>query len=120
MCVPLPPFPLFFFFFAPQLEFAVDEYYYGANNTIQHAGVQYIYDSVVKSLLTNPSRKFTAVEQAFFQRWWQQQGAEVRNQVRKLVANGQLTFANGGWTQHDEANPSYVSMVDQTTLGHRL
>jgi len=25
------------------------------------------------SLLANPNRQFTAVEQAFFQRWWQEQ-----------------------------------------------
>jgi hypothetical protein len=36
----------------------VDEYYYGANNTIQHAGVQYILDSVIAALLQNPERKY--------------------------------------------------------------
>ena len=45
-------------------------YYSGANNTIQHAGVRYILDSVITSLSLDPSRKFTYVEQAFFQRWW--------------------------------------------------
>ena len=35
----------------------------GANNTIQHAGVQYILDSVVTSLQANPDRKFIYVEQ---------------------------------------------------------
>ena len=48
----------------------VDQYYYGANNTIQHAGVQYILDTVVAQCLMNPDRKFTYVEQAFFQRWY--------------------------------------------------
>jgi hypothetical protein len=36
----------------------VDEYYYGANNSIQHAGVQYIIDSVIAALLQNPERKY--------------------------------------------------------------
>ena len=36
----------------------MDEYYYGANNTIQHAGVQYILDSVIAALLQNPERKY--------------------------------------------------------------
>lgn len=36
----------------------VDEYYYGANNSIQHAGVQYILDSVIAALLQNPERKY--------------------------------------------------------------
>jgi hypothetical protein len=36
-----------------------------------------------------------------------------------------LTFASsthlpGGWSMHDEANPGFADMIDQTTLGHRL
>lgn len=46
----------------------MDQYYYGGRNNIQHAGVQYILDSVVASLAANPDRKFIYVEQAFFQR----------------------------------------------------
>lgn len=34
----------------------------GANNTIQHAGVQYILDSVTTWLAGNPDRKFIYVE----------------------------------------------------------
>ena len=26
----------------------------------------------------------------------------------------------GGWSMHDEANPGFADMIDQTTLGHRL
>lgn len=51
----------------------VDQYFYGANNTIQNAGVQYILDSVVVALQDNPDRKFIYVEMAFFSRWWEQQ-----------------------------------------------
>jgi hypothetical protein len=35
----------------------VDQYYYGANNSIQLAGVQYILDSVVPELMANPARE---------------------------------------------------------------
>ena len=48
----------------------VDQCYTGSNNTIQHAAVQYILDSVVNSLLLHPARRFTWAEQAFFQRWY--------------------------------------------------
>ena len=41
----------------------MDQYFYGANNSIQSAGVQYILDSVVEELVKNPDRKFTYVEQ---------------------------------------------------------
>ncbi len=134
------------------------QYFMGANNSIQHAGVQYILDSVLLALEANPDRKFTygtaaqrghaaclvvgvvslfpttthcshalnracpwyepAVEQAFFQRWWNEQSPANQASVKALVAAGQLEFVNGGWCMHDEAATHYVDMVDQTTLGH--
>ena len=42
-------------------------YYYGNRNDIQRAGVQNILNSVMKELAWNPDRKFSYVEQAFFQ-----------------------------------------------------
>ena len=48
----------------------IDEYYVGLNNSIQNAGVQYILDSVINSLLENKDRKFIYVEIAYFQRWF--------------------------------------------------
>uniref|UniRef100_A0A3P9DHE4 Lysosomal alpha-mannosidase n=1 Tax=Maylandia zebra TaxID=106582 RepID=A0A3P9DHE4_9CICH len=36
----------------------VDQYFYGDRNDIQHAGVQYILDSVVDQLWKNPDRRF--------------------------------------------------------------
>lgn len=44
----------------------------------------------------------------------------MREQVKKLVKSGQLGFVNGGWVMHDEASAHYMSMIDQTTLGHRF
>lgn len=35
----------------------VDQYYYGAKNDIQRAGVQYILGTVMDSLARNPSRR---------------------------------------------------------------
>ena len=99
----------------------VDQYYFGSNNSnIYFAGVQYILDSVVSQLLQNPDRKFTYVEQAFFARWWDEQDAAMKANVRRLVKDGQLQFVNGGWCMHDEAGPFYLDMIDQTTLGHRF
>mmetsp|Transcript_3417 Transcript_3417/g.9779 ORF Transcript_3417/g.9779 Transcript_3417/m.9779 type:complete len:702 (-) Transcript_3417:135-2240(-) len=98
----------------------VDQYYYGANNSIQHAGVQYIFDTVIEQCSMNPDRKFTIVEQAFFQRWWNEQSAHVKALTHKLVANGQIVFINGGWSMHDEACTHYISMIENTALGHRF
>jgi hypothetical protein len=74
----------------------VDQYYLGSNNTIQHAGVQYVLDSAILELQKDPNRRFTYVEMAFFARWFYDQTAETQDVVRELVANGQLDFVNGG------------------------
>ena len=96
----------------------VEQYYYGQNNTIQNACVSCILDSVIQELQSNPTRKFTYVEMAFFSMWWDEQSLETKQLVRKLVTNSQLSFVNGGWCMHDEATTHYMGMIDQTTLGH--
>ncbi|KAK7930611.1 hypothetical protein WMY93_007006 [Mugilogobius chulae] len=98
----------------------VDQYFYGDRNDIQHAGVQYILDSVVDQLLKNPQRRFIYVETAFFYRWWKRQDEDMRNNVRTLVNQGRLEFVNGGWCMSDEAATHYSSVIDQMTLGLRF
>ncbi|XP_028398027.1 lysosomal alpha-mannosidase-like [Dendronephthya gigantea] len=95
----------------------VDEYYYGANNSIQIAGVQYILDSVIPALEANPLRRFIYVEMAFFKRWWVQQTPAMQERVKALVNNGQLEFINGGWCMNDEATTHYNAIIDQMTHG---
>ncbi|XP_021238665.1 lysosomal alpha-mannosidase-like, partial [Numida meleagris] len=68
----------------------VDQYYYGVHNEMQHAGVQYILDSVVAQLVANPARRFVYAEVAFLARWWRQQDEETRSTVRRLVEEGRL------------------------------
>ncbi|KAK9842267.1 hypothetical protein WJX81_003590 [Elliptochloris bilobata] len=98
----------------------VDQYYYGSNQNIQLAGVQYILDTAVAALAANPDRKFIYAEMAFFTRWWAEQTDRTQQLVKRLVADGQLDFVNGGWVQHDEAAAHYVAMIDQTTRGHQF
>lgn len=98
----------------------VDQYFYGANQSIQRAGVQYILDSVVQSLQHDPKKRFIYVETAFFSRWWNEQHDSVRHAVKKLVCNGQLEFIGGGWSMNDEAAAHYNSIIDQMTLGLRI
>ncbi|KAB7498673.1 hypothetical protein Anas_06480 [Armadillidium nasatum] len=95
----------------------VDEYYYGSQKYITTVGVQYILDSVVPFLLKDPNKKFIYVESAFFFRWWDEQGDRMKNNVKKLVENGQLEFINGGWCMNDEASTHYNSIIDQMTVG---
>ncbi|KAK2817431.1 hypothetical protein Q5P01_025622 [Channa striata] len=98
----------------------VDQYFYGDRNDIQHAGVQYILDSVVDQLLKNPDRRFIYVETAFFYRWWKQQSSSVQQTVKQLVNEGRLEFVNGGWCMSDEATTHYSAVIDQMTLGLRF
>lgn len=98
----------------------VDEYFYGANKSIQDAAVQYILDTVITELQKNPNRTFIYVEMAFFKRWWDQQDDDVRKIVKSLVAKKQLEFINGGWCMNDEAATHYNAIIDQMTLGLRF
>ena len=43
----------------------------------------------------------------------------MQTAVKGLVASGQLVFINGGWSMHDEANPTYIDMLANTQVGHR-
>ncbi|CAF4192880.1 unnamed protein product, partial [Rotaria sordida] len=95
----------------------VDQYYYGARNYIQHAGVQYILDSVMLALDENPDRRFIYVEMGFFWRWWNQQTDAMRDKVKQFVYDGRLEFISGGWCMNDEASTHYNSIIDQHSLG---
>ena len=98
----------------------IDEYYYGANRSIEFAGVQFILDSVISALEKDPTRHFIYVEIAFFARWWREQDDSMRTVVRKLVSSGQLEFINGGWCMNDEAATHYNAIIDQMSLGLRF
>ncbi|KAF7233994.1 hypothetical protein EG68_06920 [Paragonimus skrjabini miyazakii] len=98
----------------------VDQYYYGAENHIQKAGVQYILDSVIQALAADPQRRFTYVEMAFFTRWWRTQSWSTKQIVMHLVKTGRLQFALGAWSMADEATVFYGDAIDQLTRGHDL
>lgn len=104
-----------------------DQYYFGLRPELDQNGgvakVEQILNSVIESLKKSPTRTFTYVEQAFFQKWWRSlpPGSEMRTLTKKLVEETrQLQFVNGGWTMQCEATPHYLDMIDQTTLGHRF
>jgi hypothetical protein len=65
-------------------------YVYAARNKIQHAGVQYVIDSIIHALDQNPDRRFIYVEIGFFWRWWRQQTDDMRNKVKQFVSEGQI------------------------------
>ncbi|CAK9296984.1 unnamed protein product [Gordionus sp. m RMFG-2023] len=97
----------------------VDEYYIGSKKFIDKAGVQYIIDSVLKSLDENPDRKFSYVEGSFMQRWLSRHEFQ-RHQIQRFVDNGQLEILSGGWVMNDEACSHYNDIINQMTLGLKM
>lgn len=97
----------------------VEQYYYPhQNTTISPNSVQKILTTTIDALQQDAARTFVLVEIKFFSMWWNEQNEAVRDAVRFLVANQQLTFVNAGWCMHDEAATHFVGMVDQMTAGH--
>ena len=69
--------------------------------------VRYIYSGVVQALAANTSRRFQAVETAYFSRWFDGDATPAeRSLARELVAEGRLALVGGGWVMHDEGAPS--------------
>ncbi|KAK9731131.1 Glycosyl hydrolases family 38 C-terminal beta sandwich domain [Popillia japonica] len=95
----------------------VDQYYYGAKNYIQPAGVQHIIGSVVQALQKDSTRRFIQVETAFFWQWWQDQPEKTKEMTRQLVNRGRLEIVNAAWSMNDEAAAHYHSIIDQFTWG---
>jgi len=52
--------------------------------------------------------------------WWYEQTEDMKNQVRTMVSEGRLEFANGGWTMNDEACPHYEDILNNMMIGHRF
>ena len=90
----------------------VDEYY------IEE--VQWIFYTMIPVLRDDPDRKFTYVEMAYMQRWWQEIDDNLKQETIDLVNNGQFQFNLGGWCMNDEANPTTSAVIHQMTDGNQF
>ena len=52
--------------------------------------------------------------------WWDEQPDRIKDEVRRLIKNGQLEFLNGGWSMHDEACPTFNDMINNMMIGHQF
>lgn len=96
------------------------EYFLGCHPPgVRYANVSQEISGVVQGLLADARRRFSVVEQAYFQIWFEAQAPALQAQVQTLVAQRRLVFLNGGWSMHDESNPTYIDMLDNTAVGHR-
>lgn len=50
--------------------------------------------------------------------WWKDQTEDMKTSIRKIVTEGRLEFANGGWSATDEACPSFDDMINNFIVGH--
>ncbi|XP_058012602.1 alpha-mannosidase 2x isoform X4 [Ahaetulla prasina] len=80
---------------------------------------QHILNNMVLKLQEDPRRRFIWSEISFFSKWWDNISSEKRTAVRRLIGNGQLEMATGGWVMPDEANSHYFAMIDQLIEGHQ-
>lgn len=71
-----------------------------------------ILDTVVEELIKDPKRVFTYVEMKYFTMWYDRQPKKLQAQVKTLVKEGRLEFANGGWSATDEACPNYDDIIN--------
>jgi hypothetical protein len=81
--------------------------------------VNNILHRVTQQLDINPKATFVWAETSFLSRWFDRQGAEKRDQVRRLLGSGRLEIVGGGWVQHDEANPDPYAIINQNWVGHQ-
>ncbi|XP_005006327.1 alpha-mannosidase 2x isoform X3 [Cavia porcellus] len=80
---------------------------------------QHILNSMVIKLQEDSRWRFLWAEVSFFAKWWDNISAQKKAAVRRLVGNGQLEIATGGWVMPDEANSHYFALIDQLIEGHQ-
>lgn len=94
------------------------ELYNMSHPGVNDFAVRDIYSSVVRALSLNATRTFSAELTVFWSLWFFEASPSDQAALRALVANGQIEFVGGGWTQNDEAITRFEDIIDQTTLGH--
>ena len=57
----------------------VDEYFTGTKSKVAKAGVNFILDTMIQSLLEDPTKHFTYVEMKFFSMWWRLQTPAMKD-----------------------------------------
>jgi len=68
----------------------------------------------------NKNRTFTYVEMKFFHMWYTRLSPERKEEVKKLIRNGQLEITQGGWVANDEACTNYEDIIMQMYIGHQF
>ena len=80
-------------------------------DTLFENAVEKIYPSVLSQLNLNSNYTFTVGDIYFFRRYYLEADGVIKNQIKKLVKNGQLEFVHGGMVSTDEATTDYADII---------
>ncbi|XP_056601181.1 alpha-mannosidase 2 [Triplophysa dalaica] len=80
---------------------------------------QHILNNMVVKLHENSQMKMIWSEISYFSKWWENIDEQKRDALKRLIENGQLEVATGGWVMPDEANTHYFALIDQLVEGHQ-
>ncbi|KAL2621609.1 hypothetical protein R1flu_001814 [Riccia fluitans] len=88
----------------------VEEYYQERSRSI--------LSTIVTSLKKDIRRKFIWEEMSYLERWWRDASDTEKDDLKRLVHNGQLEIVGGGWVMNDEANSHYYAIIEQMIAGN--
>ena len=89
----------------------LDQSYTGTKNGLAKEKVSLMLDNVFYQLGKDASRRFTITQIKYFQMWWSRIPQQQKDEAKKIIKNGQVEFAQGGWVSPDEDTTNYEDFI---------
>ncbi|XP_056022821.1 alpha-mannosidase 2-like [Ostrea edulis] len=74
---------------------------------------------LLDQLTENPGWRFVWSEVCWLEKWWKAATQIQKDNIKRLIHNGQLEVVSGGWVMPDEAVVHYGAMLNQLIDGHQ-
>lgn len=104
---------------APFLK-TIDDFFPWAQSELIQNHFSNVFEKVVDSLWSDPSRTFTHYETKYFSNWFLSQDDDYKSRTRQLIQRGSLEIVNGAWEMNDEVCPTYQDMILNIQKGHKF